>query len=276
MTEPTGNGRRYAFTILTVVFAAASFGALFGVGIVIGWFDTTVGGIHRVHDLGFGILFGVILTTAFLALARKPETKPSAFLQVVGVAVASILAGAVALAIGYVVIGIVVAAAAGILLALHPDRAEVLHPTVRPSVVLLALAVVGSVPLVWYAIVTAGLQRNGLAGDPHVAQGHWVTMSAMAFGLVATGLLAAARIRGWRLTAWCAGVGVGVFGLASIVLREIPGTTVPYAGSEGVFWGTVALAGGVLFVAAAEWEARRGASRTVGSGSGVRGGPAPA
>jgi hypothetical protein len=195
---------------------------------------------------------------------------------VVGEAVASLVAGAVALAVGYVVIGIVVAAAAAILLALHPDRAEVLHPTVRPSVVLLALAVVGSVPLVWYAIVTAGLQRNGLAGDPHVAQGHWVTMSAMAFGLVVTGLLAAARIRGWRLTAWCAGVGVGVFGLASIVFREIPGTTVPYAGSEGVFWGTVALIGGAVFVAAAEWEARRGASTTAGSGKDLRGGAVPA
>jgi hypothetical protein len=270
MTAPSGNARRYAFTILTVLFGVASFGGLFGVGIVIGWFDTNEGGIHRVHDLGFGILFGVILTTAFLALARKPETKPSVFLQVVAVALASLLAGAVALAVGYVVVGIIVAAAAAILLALHPDRASVLHPSIRPSAVLGALAVVGSVPLVWYAVTTAGLQRNGLAADPHVDQGHWVTMSAMAFGLVLTGLLAAARIRGWRLTAWCAGIGVAVFGLASIVFQELPGTTVPYAGSEGVFWGTVALLGGLLFVAAAEWEARRG-SATAGSGVGGEG-----
>ena len=179
MTAASGTARRSAFRILTVLFGVASFGGLFGVGIVIGWYDTTEGGIHRVHDLGFGILFGVILTTAFLALARRPETKPSVFLQVVAVAAASLLAGAVALAVGYVVIGIVVAVAAAILLALHPDRTGVLHPAARPSPVLGALAVVGSVPLIWYAVITAGLQRDGLPGDPHVEQGHWVTMSAM-------------------------------------------------------------------------------------------------
>jgi hypothetical protein len=277
MTAPSGAARRYAFTILTILFGVASFGGLFGVGIVIGWYDTTEGGIHRVHDLGFGILFGVILTTAFFAMARKPERKPSLFLQVVGVAVASLLAGAVALAVGYVVIGIIVAVAAAILLALHPDRGSVLQPKLQPSPVLGVLALTGSVPLVWYALTTAGLQRNGLTGDPHVDQGHWVTMSAMAFGLALTGLLASARIPGWRLTAWCAGVGVAVFGLASIVFHELPGTTVPYAGSEGVAWGIVALLGGLAFVVAAEWEARRG-SATAGSGvsdaSSGGGGPA--
>lgn len=276
MTAASGTARRYAFRILTVLFGVASFGGLFGVGIVIGWYDTTEGGIHRVHDLGFGILFGVILTTAFLAMARRPETKPSVFLQVVAVAAASLLAGAVAQAVGYVVIGIIVAAAAAILLALHPDRTGVLHPAARPSPVLGALAVVGSVPLIWYAVITAGLQRNGLPADPHVEQGHWVTMSAMAFGLVLVGLLASARIRGWRLTAWCSGVGIAVFGLASIVFRELPGTTVPYAGSEGVFWGIVALIGGLLFVTAAEWEARRAGTRVESGAHGKDGGRAPA
>ena len=245
--------RRYAFRILTVLFGVASFGGLFGVGIVIGWYDTTEGGIHRVHDLGFGILFGVILTTAFLAMARRPETKPSVFLQVVAVAAASLLAGAVAQAVGYVVIGIIVAAAAAILLALHPDRTGVLHPAARPSPVLGALAVVGSVPLIWYAVITAGLQRNGLPADPHVEQGHWVTMSAMAFGLVLVGLLASAQIRGWRLTAWCSGVGIAVFGLASIVFRESSqGRRSPTRGDKGMLWGIVALIGGLLFVTAAE------------------------
>lgn len=44
------NGRRIAFTVATAVFAAGAFGGLFGLGLLIGWFDTDEGGIHRVHD----------------------------------------------------------------------------------------------------------------------------------------------------------------------------------------------------------------------------------
>jgi hypothetical protein len=86
---------------------------------------------------------------------------------------------------------------------------------------------------------------------------HWGAMAAMAFGLVLVGLLASARVRGWRLSAWCAGVGVAVYGLASIVFHRLPGTTIPYAGSEGTGWGIVALVGGAVFIGVAEWEARR-------------------
>src|SRR5438093_7195003 len=96
----TLRGRRIAFTVLTIVFAAAALGALFGIGLVIGWFDTDAGGIHRVHDLGFGVLFGILLTGALVALLRRPEDKPSEFLQIIGVAVASVLSGIVSAAVG--------------------------------------------------------------------------------------------------------------------------------------------------------------------------------
>ena len=86
------NRRRIAFTVATAVFAAGAFGGLFGLGLVIGWFDSEDGGIHRVHNLGFGVLYGVILTVAFAAMARRPERKPS-FFQVVAVALAALIAG---------------------------------------------------------------------------------------------------------------------------------------------------------------------------------------
>jgi len=86
---------------------------------------------------------------------------------------------------------------------------------------------------------------------------HWATMTSMAFGLVLVGFLASARIRGWRPTAWCAGAGASVYGLASIVFHRFPGTDVPYAGSEGVGWGLATLIGGLAFVGVAELEARR-------------------
>jgi hypothetical protein len=78
----------------------------------------------------------------------------------------------------------------------------------------------------------------------------------MAFGIVLTALLAALRIEGWRLTAWCAGLGAAVYGVASIVFHRFPGTTFRYPASEGVGWGLVAVAAGLAFIALSEREAR--------------------
>jgi hypothetical protein len=81
-------------------------------------------------------------------------------------------------------------------------------------------------------------------------------MAAMAFGLALV-LLASAQVRGWRLTAWCAGVGVALYGLASVVFHRFPGTGIAYGGSEGTSWDRVAMIGALAFIAVAEWEVRR-------------------
>jgi hypothetical protein len=75
-------------------------------------------------------------------------------------------------------------------------------------------------------------------------------MAAMAVGIVMVSLLAASRTRGWRIPAWSAGAAAIVFGLASVIFPGHPG-------AQGRGWGIVAVAGGVLFIGAAEWEARR-------------------
>jgi hypothetical protein len=252
--------RRIAFTVLTLLFGAASLGALFGIGIVIGWFDNAQGGIHRLHDVAFGVLYGIVVATAFFAMARRPGTKPSVFLQVVVVALAVALAALISGDPGYLAIAGGLLVAWAILFALHPDRAGVLHPTLQLSPVMGVFTLVAAVPLVAAGLSWASLQRNGLSLDPHVNMQHWVTLASMAFGLVAVGLLASLRIRGWRLTAWCAGLGAAAYGLASIVFHRFPGSSVPYAGSEGIGWGLVALIGGLAFIAITEWEIRR--SRT--------------
>jgi hypothetical protein len=249
--------RRTVFGVLAVIFALGAFGGLFGFALFTGWFSSEDGGIHRVHYLGFGILFGVLLTTAAVALVRRPEDRPSAFLQVVAVAVAGVVGAAVSADGNYLVLGLIVAVIAAILLVVHPSRARMLHPAADPSPVLGTLAAVGAIPLVWFGLTMARLQRNGLSNDPHVKGDHWANMAAMAIALALVGLLAAMRVRGWRLSGWCAGLGVAVYGLASIVFARFPGTQVPYPGSEGVGWGLVALIGGLAFVAVAEWEARR-------------------
>ncbi len=254
----SGTGtRRTVFGVLAGIFAVAVFGGLFGFSLFTGWFSNEDGGIHRVHYLGFGILFGALLTPAAAALVRRPEGRPSAFLQVVAVAVAGVVGAAVSADGNYLVIGLIVAVIAAILLVVHPSRASVLHPAADPSPVLGTVAAVGAIPLVWFGLTMARLQRDGVPTDPHVKGDHWANMAAMAFGLALVGLLAAMRFRGWRMTAWCAGLGVAVYGLASMVFARFPGTEVPYLGSEGVAWGLVAVIGGLAFVAAAEGEARR-------------------
>ena len=256
------NARSRAFTVLTFLFGAAALGGLFGIGIVIGWYDTDEGGIHRVHDLGFGVLYGIVVATAFFVMVRRPGTKPSVFLQVVAVALAVAIASLVSADPSYLSIAGALLAASAILLALHPERDQVLHPRPKLSRVMSVFTLVAAIPLVSFAMTTARMQRIGSPLDPHVRMSHWTTMASMALGLVAVGLLASARIRGWRVTAWCAGLGAAAYGLASIVFHRFSGTQVPYAGSEGIGWGLVAVIGGLMFIAIAEWEARRSRSAT--------------
>jgi hypothetical protein len=262
LAEETGapvprGGRRIAFTVASAILAAGAAGGLLGFALVTGWFDNEDGGIHRVHYLDFGILYGLILTSAAVALTWRPERKSSVFFQVVATAVAAILGGLVSADGSYLTLGLFVLAAAAILLALHPARGGVLRPSMRASPFMGALALAGSVPLVWFALTVARLQRAGPPIDPHVSGDHWANMAAMAFGLVLVGLLASARMPGWRITAWSAGLGAAVYGLASIVFHRFPGSSVPYPGSEGIAWGLVAMIGGLAFVAAAEWESAR-------------------
>jgi hypothetical protein len=249
--------RRIAFAVASAIFAVGAFGGLLGFSVIIGWFDNSDGGIHRVHDIGFGVIYGVILTVACLALTRRPDRKTSAFFQILAAAVAALVAALASADSRYLLFGIVVTASAAILLALNPARAEVLRPTMSPSGLLATVALAGSVPLVWFGLTMAGLQRTGPPADPHVKNDHWANMAAMAFALVLVGLLASARMRGWRLTAWCAGLGAAIFGLASIVFHRFPGTNGAYPGSEGIGWGLAATLGGLAFIAVAEWETRR-------------------
>ncbi len=253
----TPNPRRIAFTVLTFLFGAGALGGLFGIGLVIGWFDTDEGGIHRVHDLGFGVLYGILVAAAFFAMVRRSAAKPSVFLQVIATALAVTIAALVSADPGYLAIAAALLVATAILLALHPGRDEVLHPRTHVSPIMTAFVLAAAIPLVWFGMASARLQRDGSPLDPHVNQGHWTTMASMAFGLVAVGLLASARVPGWRFTAWCGGLGAVVYGLGSIVFHRFPGADVPYAGSEGIGWGLLALIGGLTFVAVAEWEARR-------------------
>lgn len=249
-------GTRIAFKVLAAIFAAGAFGGLFGVAIIFAWTDNDGGGIHRVHDMGFGALFGAILTTGFLVQNWRPERKISPFYQILHAGLATAIAGALTTR-GFGLVGLFILVAYGILFALHPYRSELLHPVREGfSALLLGLSVLGAIPLIWFALTTARLERNGLPTDPHVKMDHWTMMSAMAIGIVLVGFLSAFKFRGWRISAWSAGAAIFLYGLISTVYFDRPG-------SEGKGWGIVAMAGGLVFIAAAEWEARRAATATM-------------
>jgi hypothetical protein len=236
--------------VLAALFAAGAFGALFGVSIFIGWFETRHGGTHRVHNSGYAGLNGAIVTVGFLVQNWRPETKISAFYQVVAAAVASLIAGLLSLSV-FALIGLFIAIAAAILLVLHPFRSEVLRPQREGfSAPLMGLTVLSAVPLVWFAESMSEFQRIGVQSDPHVGEGHWVTMAAMALGILLAGSLAAFKFRGWHITAWSAGAAAFLYGVASVIFPTLPG-------SEGTGWGVTAMLGGAVFVAVAEWERRR-------------------
>jgi hypothetical protein len=246
------NGTRIAFKVLSGLFAAGAAGGLFGIAVIFAWFDNTDGGIHRVHDMGFGALFGAILTVGLLVQNWRPERKISAFYQILDVAVAVIVASALATS-GFFMLGIFVLVGYGILFVLHPYRSQLLHPVREGfSPALMALTILGAIPLIAFALTAAKLQRNGIPTDPHVKNDHWTMMASMAIGIVLVGFLSAFKFRGWRISAWCAGAAAVLYGLITLVYPH-------KAGAEGTGWGLVALFGGLLFVAAAEWEARRAA-----------------
>jgi hypothetical protein len=253
--------RRRAFVICTIVFGLAIGLGLFGLlSLVVGWFEGGDRLIHRVHDLGYGGLGGVILSVPLLIQARSPERRPAAsqqyLLGVAAYAVAIVMAldftpGMLGFFALFAVIGVVV-------VWLHPARAEVLRPRTRPSAVLAILLLLAAVPLVLYAADMAGLQRAGPLTDPHVEEHHWTTMAALAVGIILVGVLASLRTPGWRIPAWSAGGAAVVLGLASIVFSGYPGAL-------ATPWCYVALGGGLAFIAVAEWEARR--SRPAGRGA---------
>ncbi|MDP9492470.1 MAG: hypothetical protein M3P42_09790 [Actinomycetota bacterium] len=241
--------RRIAFKAWAAILAAVFGVVFFGLtSLVLAWFQEVEGVAGPVTDLGYGVLYGIILTTGVLVQLRGPERKIAGVQQAFLVISALGIGSAIASDSQDLVPALILLPAIGILLALHPAREEFFRRGAAPSRSLLAIAVIGAVPLVAYAL-EMGAQARDLVGPPHHVQ-RLSTMAAMAVAILLTGLLAALQTRGWRIPAWSAGAGAIVFGLASVAFGDT-------AGAVGPGWAGGATAGGVLFIAVAESEARR-------------------
>jgi MFS family permease len=246
-------GRRTAYLIVLGVFAAVAGLGFFAIpSLITGWFEGGDMTIHRVHDLGWGALGGILVCGALLVQFWAWGRKPAALQQLAVVAIAFILgmglasdySGGVVGATALVVVGTLM------LLWLHPRRLDVLRERANFNPALAGLVIVGAVPLIGYALTTSSFQRNGLPDDPHVSMHHWTTMTTMAIAIVLVGALASLRTDGWRIPAWSAGLALCVFGLASMIYPD-------YAGSAGSYWGGLALVGGLIFVLTSEILIRR-------------------
>ncbi len=241
-------GFRAWAAILVVVFGVGSFGLI---TLVLGWFESVQGVAGPVTDLGYGALVGILLTMALLVQLWAPERKIAGIQQAALVSPAMLIGSAIASDFQNVIPALIVMPAVAILLVLHPAREEFFRRGAAISPKLLAITILGSIPLIAYAL-DMGAQARALAGPPHHVQ-RLSTMAAVAIAIVLAGLLAALGTRGWRIPAWSAGTAAIVFGLASTMFPDHPG-------AEGRGWGVVAIAGGALFIAVAERE-RRGPGR---------------
>ena len=134
----------------------------------------------------------------------------------------------------------------------HPSslRAKV-TPVARRSVVLFALTAFAAIPLLAYAAGQLGIHLTSGPGDEHWEFGHWLGMAAFATLPVVYGLLAAAKVSGWRFSLWAAGLQVAALGVASLGITAVSQLSTPWA-ALAVLWGGA-------FIAAGELEKRRNA-----------------
>lgn len=107
----------------------------------------------------------------------------------------------------------------------------------------LTLAAIGAIPIVWYGVGQALMQRNTFppSADPH-HNAHWWAMSVLAFAgiLVLSG--AGLGLRGWRVGAAAVGLSGVAFGVASLVAPEAASAVSLLWSIASILWGLAILA----------------------------------
>lgn len=248
VAPPHSKARRTTFIVLSVLFGLGLGIAGFGFLSLLGaWFGAGGREEHRIHDLGYGAVAGLIIALPMILQAIRPERKPGVMQ---GIAAAGLgFGGGYALG-GTPLFALVPIAVVVALWWFHPSRGQGVRLSGRPQILLAALALLAAIPLAIYAFDQAAMQRACVEGDQHCEEFHFAGMAALALALPLVGLVASFRTGGWRITARLVGAAALVFGLSGLLFPDL-------LSSIGRVWGSVAIAGGVLFVAVAEWVARR-------------------
>lgn len=232
------SGARTAFRIVAGVLGVGGV-ALSVPFSIISFFDDSQA-IHRLHNVAFSALYGVLLGVALLACARRPEANVSSFF----VAVASGIAGAIAgLASEDFISGTWFTAPIAIVIMwlLHPARSRLLRSS-GVDIPTLALSLLALVPAIAFLLTQSELQRAGSAADPHWELHHYSGMAAAVLALPLCGFAASFRESGRRLGAWLVGIAAVMIGFGSLLLSD-------YVGALDALWAWLTLAWGVAMIA---------------------------
>lgn len=239
-TQPSR--RLTAMRVLAAVMAVGAIG--FGLFTAVFGIVSPAQEPHAFHNVVVAALLIVLSAPPVIVVARTPDRAMRALVILAVVAVAAVVTMALSLTIDPFTLPFVVLTGVLWLLAPRPEGGAG-----RPSPILGALVLVAAAPLVVYALGQAELQRTDHTSE-HAAFFHWVETSFYAIAILLLGALAALRPAAFRLAAWMSGAALAILGLAALLL---PG----FASALPSPWGWAALAGGVVFVAVAEWESRR-------------------
>lgn len=240
-------GKRITLAVPAVLLLLVAIGPPeFGLAkLVTGWSDTLDGGAHRMHEVAHG-MFALILAVAATAVLLRPRRSVGAVQQVAVTAAGFLLAGA--LSAHFWPPMVIIPALALLLVVATVVAWGGRAPRSSVNVAALAVALVGAVPLVWYALGETALQR---AGDPlHAPLHHWTGSAAVALALVGLAVSAALRFPGWRVNAYSAGLLALGLGVASLAMPA-------HASSFGTLGGALAVAGGLVYLVASEWGTQR-------------------
>jgi hypothetical protein len=242
----TSRHRHTAFRVIAWIMAvsAVAFGIFTaGTGIVVEDME-----IHAFHNVVVASLLLVISAPAALAAARHLDHPLPGLSQLAAIGVAGLATMALSLTLDpFTLPFIVLGGVLWVSWLRRPERDP--FPRERPSAMLLVLVLAAAVPLTMWALDNAELQRIDDVSQ-HAELFHWVETSFYAVAVLLLGLLAAMRPTAFRTSAWSAGVGLAIVGGASLALQDYPSAL-------GSPWAAIALAGGVAFVVAAEWEGGR-------------------
>ena len=204
--------------------------------------------IHAFHNAVVASLLLILSAPPALAIARNPDHSDAPLKILTALSAAAVITMAASLTVDPFTLPFVLFT--GVLWTLRPSARPPANDG-RPSWVLLGLVAIAVVPLLAYALGEAELQRT-LTDNDHSRFFHFVETSFYAAGILAIGLLAAFRPFTYRMAAWSAGIGVIVLGCASLIFSS-------YASAVQLPWPWLAIAGGIAFIAVAEWEmSRRG------------------
>jgi len=211
-----------------------------------GWSSTMDGGIHRFHEVSWGVIEGIVLLVALVAQLRHSGRRAAHMQQV--------LAGSLALLVVMAAIQTFDPFTAGfiaivlVLLALHPEKRDALRLR-DPDRVLVGLASVAAIPMWMYAASEVAHHLAAPATDPHADLAHYAGTAAAAIAIPLVALVASSRRPGASVAALSAGVGAAVLGIAGTVFPN-------QSSSVGTIGGALAIAWGVAFLGTAVLRAR--------------------